>query len=131
MALKQIAGHVAIKTPRLSGIRTCDYDQGPRNSKLERWAPSSTRSATALDGRPRRGAASSERHVVAPTGRWRAMLTAYPQARLVGYSRLESVRVALLVGRLSLRDASTDTGGGRIQTECAGCDRAAGQYGVI
>jgi hypothetical protein len=55
----------------------------------------------------------------------------YPQARLVGYSRFESVRVALLVGRLSLRDAPTDTWGGRIQTACAGCDRAAGQYGVI
>jgi hypothetical protein len=41
------------------------------------------------------------------------------QARLVCYSRFESVRVALLVGRLSLRHA------------CAGCDRAAGQYRVI
>jgi hypothetical protein len=49
MALKQIAGRVAIKMPRLSGIRTCDCDQGARNSKLERWTPSSTRSATALD----------------------------------------------------------------------------------
>jgi hypothetical protein len=125
MALKQIAGRVAIKMPRLSGIRTCDCDQGPRNSKLERSTPSSRRS-TALDGRPRRGAESSERHVVAPTGRWRAMLRAYTQARLVGYSRFESVRVALLVGRLSLRDAPTDTWGGRIQTAWAGCDRAAG-----
>ena len=86
--------------------------------------------ATALDGRPRRGAESSERHVVAPTGRWRAMLRAYTQARLVGYSRFESVRVTLLVGRLSLRDAPTDTWGGRLQTACAGCDRAARQYGV-
>ena len=102
MALKQIAGRVAIKMPRLSGIRTCDCDQGPRNSKLERSTPSSRRS-TALDGRPRRGAESSERHVVAPTGRWRAMPRASPQARLVGYSRFQSVRVALLVGRLPAR----------------------------
>ena len=71
--------------------------------------------ATALDGRPRRGAESSERHVVGPTGRWRARPRAYPQARLVGYSRFESVRVALLVGRLCLRDGPTDTWGGRIK----------------
>ena len=131
MELKQIGRRVAIKMPRLSGIRTCDCDPGPRNSKLERWTPSSTRSATALDGRPRRGAESSERHVVAPTVRWRAMLRAYLQARLVPYSRFESVRVALLVGRLSLRDAPTDTWGRRIETACAGCDRTAGQYAVI
>jgi hypothetical protein len=70
------------------------------------------RSATTLDGRPRRGAESSERHVVAPTGRWRAMP---PQARLVGSSRFEAVRVALLVGRLPAR-CPTDTWGGRIKT---------------
>ena len=111
MALKQIAGRVAIKMPRLSGIRTCDCDQGPRNSKLERWTPSSTRSATALDGRPRRGAESSGR----THGTVARDPFAYPQARLVGYSRFESVRVALLVGRLCLRDGPTDTWGGRIK----------------
>jgi hypothetical protein len=52
----------------------------------------------------------------APRG-WReisAMRKAYVQARLVGYSRRESLRVALLVGRLSLRDPPTDTWGRRI-----------------
>jgi hypothetical protein len=34
MALKQIAGHVAIKMPRLSGIRTCDYDQRPAQLEI-------------------------------------------------------------------------------------------------
>ena len=126
MALKQIAGRVAIKMPRLSGIRTCDCDQGPRNSKLERWTPSSTRSATALDGRPRRGAESSERHVVAPTGRWRAMLRAYPQARLVGYSRFES-RSGRSARGSALPARCADGYLGRANPDCrAGCDRAAG-----
>jgi hypothetical protein len=61
MALKQIAGRVAIKMPRLSGIRTRDCDQGPR-AQLKNWSEDAE--FEALDGarkRSRRGAESSGR----------------------------------------------------------------------
>ena len=44
------------------------------------------------------------------------MRKAYLQARLAGYSRRASLRVALLVGRLSLLDPPTDVWGRRIET---------------
>jgi hypothetical protein len=44
------------------------------------------------------------------------MRRTYLQGRLAGYSRRESIRLALLVARLSLRDPPTDTWGGQIET---------------
>jgi len=44
------------------------------------------------------------------------MRSAYLEARRFGYSRRESFRVALLVGRLSLRDPPTDVWGRPIAT---------------
>lgn len=43
------------------------------------------------------------------------MRPAYLQARLFGCSRRESLRLALLVGRLSLRDPPTDVWGRPIE----------------
>ena len=43
------------------------------------------------------------------------MRRAYVQARRAGYSRRESLRVTLLVGRLALRDPPTDTWGRRLE----------------
>jgi len=45
------------------------------------------------------------------------MGTAYSQARLAGFSRLASIRVALLVARLARRDPATDTWGRRIEKQ--------------
>jgi hypothetical protein len=44
------------------------------------------------------------------------MRSAYLGARRAGYSRRESLRVALLVNRLSLRDPPTDVWGRPLQT---------------
>jgi hypothetical protein len=44
------------------------------------------------------------------------MAKAYWQARLAGYSARESVRIAVLVARLSLRDPATDTWGRPVNT---------------
>jgi hypothetical protein len=54
------------------------------------------------------------------------MRSAYLEARRFGYSRRESLRVALLVGRLSLRDAPTDLWGRPIASGVARNDDPGG-----